>query len=38
MVQPAQALSVFVAAIAGRPVPHAADAFLRLARARDWSA
>ncbi len=37
-VQPAQTLSVFVAAIGGRPVPHAADAFLRLARARDWNA
>jgi DNA-binding transcriptional LysR family regulator len=36
--QPAQTLSVFVAAIAGRPVPRAADAFLRLARARDWGA
>ncbi len=37
-VQPAHTLSVFVAAIAGRPIARAADAFLRLARARDWGA
>ncbi len=35
---PPRALDVFVAAIAGRPLSRAADAFLRLARARDWSA
>jgi DNA-binding transcriptional LysR family regulator len=36
-VRPSHALDVFVAALAGRPVTRAADAFLRLARARDWS-
>lgn len=36
--EPAHALEVFVAAIAGRPISRAADAFLRLARARDWTA
>ncbi len=36
--QPAHSLRVFVAAIAGRPTTRAADAFLRLARARDWNA
>jgi LysR family hydrogen peroxide-inducible transcriptional activator len=38
VVQPTHSLSVFVAAIAGRPITRAADAFLRLARARDWNA
>jgi DNA-binding transcriptional LysR family regulator len=38
VVRPVHTLSVFVAAIAGRPVTRAADAFLRLARARDWGA
>jgi len=37
-VEPQQQLNVVVAAIAGRPTSRAADAFLRLARARDWNA
>jgi len=37
-VEPPQQLNVVVAAIAGRPTSRAADAFLRLARARDWNA
>jgi DNA-binding transcriptional LysR family regulator len=37
-VRPCHVLDVFVAAIAGRPVTRVADAFLRLARARDWTA
>jgi LysR family transcriptional regulator, hydrogen peroxide-inducible genes activator len=34
--EPEHTLDVSVAAIAGRPLSRAADAFLRLARARDW--
>jgi DNA-binding transcriptional LysR family regulator len=35
--EPARAVDVCVAAIAGRPMSRVADAFLRLARARDWN-
>ena len=35
-IEPQDHLDVVVASIAGRPVSRAADAFLRLARARDW--
>jgi DNA-binding transcriptional LysR family regulator len=37
-VAPSLTLDVVVAAMAGRPLSRAADAFLRLARARDWNA
>lgn len=36
-IRPPRALEVVVAAVAGRPMSGAADAFLRLARARDWT-
>ncbi len=34
---PPEAIPVYLAAIAGRPSSRAADAFLKLARARDWA-
>ena len=37
-IEPWAQIDVVVAAIAGRPVSRAADAFLRLARARNWDA
>jgi DNA-binding transcriptional LysR family regulator len=36
LVKPRHAVAVWVTALAGRPMSPAADAFLRLARARDW--
>jgi LysR family hydrogen peroxide-inducible transcriptional activator len=35
-IEPEQRLDIVVAAMAGRPASRAADAFLRLARARAW--
>jgi hypothetical protein len=34
---PPRHVDILVAAMAGRKLPRAADAFLRLARARDWA-